>query len=166
MILTVPVGVGKTHAAQALGHQAIRYGADVRFAKTSRILAETRRRPADHSWARRLRELVRPQLLMLDDFGMRELTAAQADDLYELINERAGRSLLLTSNRSAVDWYPLFPQPRRRRVPARPADQHQPPHPHERRQLTPEQAPRPRPAGPRRASRVEPPPRTGPYGIT
>ncbi len=66
---------------------------------------------ADHSWARRLRELVRPQLLMLDDFGMRELTAAQADDLYELINERAGRSLLLTSNRSAVDWYPLFPNP-------------------------------------------------------
>ncbi|SMD24315.1 ATP-binding protein, partial [Lentzea albidocapillata] len=36
-------------------------------------------------------------------------TARQADDLYELINERAGRSLVLTSNRSPVDWYPLFP---------------------------------------------------------
>ena len=42
---------------------------------------------------------------------MRELTPAQADDLYELINERAGRSLILTSNRSPVDWYPLFPNP-------------------------------------------------------
>ena len=35
----------------------------------------------------------------------------QADDLYELINERAGRSMILTSNRSPVDWYPLFPNP-------------------------------------------------------
>jgi DNA replication protein DnaC len=42
---------------------------------------------------------------------MRELTPAQADDLHELINERAGRSLILTSNRSPVDWYPLFPNP-------------------------------------------------------
>ena len=42
---------------------------------------------------------------------MRELTPTQADDLYELINERAGRSLILTSNRTPVDWYPLFPNP-------------------------------------------------------
>ena len=42
---------------------------------------------------------------------MRELTAAQADDLYELITERAGNSLILTSNRAPQDWYPLFPNP-------------------------------------------------------
>ena len=42
---------------------------------------------------------------------MRELTAPQADDLYELISERAGGSLILTSNRAPVDWYPLFPNP-------------------------------------------------------
>ena len=42
---------------------------------------------------------------------MRELTPAQADDLYELISERAGRSLILTSNRAPQDWYPLFPNP-------------------------------------------------------
>lgn len=42
---------------------------------------------------------------------MRELTPAQADDLYELIGERTGRSLILTSNRAPQDWYPLFPNP-------------------------------------------------------
>jgi len=42
---------------------------------------------------------------------MRELAAAQANDLYELINERSRRSVILTSNRSPVDWYPLFPNP-------------------------------------------------------
>ena len=52
-------------------------------------------------------------MLILDDFGIRELTAPQADDLYELVCERAslGGSMILTSNRSPVDWYPLFPHP-------------------------------------------------------
>jgi DNA replication protein DnaC len=111
VILYGPVGVGKSHVAQALGHLAIRHGADVRFAKTSRVLAELAGGHADGTWSRRLRELAKPAVLILDDFGIRELTARQADDLYELISERANRSLVLTSNRSPVDWYPLFPNP-------------------------------------------------------
>lgn len=108
-----PVGVGKTHVAQALGHLAVRRGADVRFLKTSRALADLAGGHADRTWNKRLAELTRPDLLILDDFAMRELTAAQADDLYELISERsqAGRSLVLTSNRAPMDWYPLFPNP-------------------------------------------------------
>jgi DNA replication protein DnaC len=113
VVLYGPVGVGKTHIAQGLGHLAIRQGAEVRFAKTSRVLATLAGGHADRTWDKRLRELVRPHVLILDDFGMRQLTATQADDLYELISERsaAGGSLILTSNRSAVDWYPLFPNP-------------------------------------------------------
>jgi DNA replication protein DnaC len=111
VILHGPVGVGKTHIAQALAHQAIRAGAEARFAKTSRVLAELAGGHADGTWTRRLRELARPAVLVLDDFAMRELTPNQADDLYELINERAGRSLILTSNRTPIDWYPLFPNP-------------------------------------------------------
>src|SRR6266536_2261088 len=93
VVLHGPVGVGKSHIAQALGHLAGRH--------------------ADNTWPRRLAELTRPHLLILDDFAMRELTATQADDLYELVAERTRthRSLLLTSNRSPVDWYPLFPNP-------------------------------------------------------
>jgi len=89
----------------------VRAGADVRATKTSRALADLAGGHADGTWTRRLRELARPGLFILDDFAMRELTATQADDLYELINERAGRSMILTSNRSPVDWYPLFPNP-------------------------------------------------------
>jgi DNA replication protein DnaC len=113
VILYGPVGVGKTHVAQGLGHLAIRHSADVRFTKTSRALADLAGGHADRTWPRRLAELTRPALLILDDFAMRELTAQQADDLYELVSERAqtGRSLIITSNRSPVDWYPLFPNP-------------------------------------------------------
>ena len=113
VILYGPVGVGKTHIGQALGHLAIRQGADVKFLKTSRTLQILAGGHADRTWPRRLTELTRPDLLILDDFAMRELTAQQADDLYELVSERAqhGRSLIATSNRSPADWYPLFPNP-------------------------------------------------------
>ena len=110
VILYGPVGVGKSHVAQALAHLAIRSGADARFMKTSRALAHLAGGRADRTWDKRLAELTRPAVLLLD-FAMRELTAAQADDLYELITERAGKSLVLTSNRAPADWYPLFPNP-------------------------------------------------------
>ncbi|MEV6212351.1 IS21-like element helper ATPase IstB [Kitasatospora sp. NPDC051914] len=111
VILFGPVGVGKTHVAQALGHLAVRQSANVRFAKTSRVLAELVGGHAHRTWDKRIRELVRPDVLILDDFAMRQLTAAQADDLYELVSERQGRSLVITSNRAPSDWYPLFPDP-------------------------------------------------------
>lgn len=111
VILFGPVGVGKTHVAQALGHLAIRLGVNVRFAKTSRVLAELAGGHADRTWDKRMRELIRPDARILDDFAMRQLSAAQADDLYELVSERQGRSLIITSNRAPSDWYPLFPNP-------------------------------------------------------
>ncbi|WP_308401849.1 ATP-binding protein [Streptomyces shenzhenensis] len=85
--------------------------AHVRFAKTSPILADLAGGHADRTWQQRIRELVRPDVLILDDFAMRQLSAAQADDLYELVSERQGRSLIITSNRAPSDWYPLFPNP-------------------------------------------------------
>jgi DNA replication protein DnaC len=110
-ILYGPVGVGKTHLAQALGHLACRRGHSVLFTKTSRLLADLAGGHADRSWAARLRRYAHPTLLICDDFAMRELSAGQADDLYELLTERAGQSLILTANRAPVDWYPLFPNP-------------------------------------------------------
>src|SRR3954454_20236473 len=113
VILYGPVGGGKTHVAQALGHNVPRRGGEVRFAKTSRVVADLAGGHADRTWGARVREYTRPAVLILDDFGLREHTAAQADDLYELISDRAvnHRPLILTSNRRPPDWYPLFPNP-------------------------------------------------------
>ena len=107
-----PVGTGKTHLAAALGHQACRRGHDVTFTTCSKLLAHLAGGHADRSFEARVRKLTKPAVLICDDFAMREFTAAQADDLYELLTERIGhpgRSLILTSNRSPSDWYPLFP---------------------------------------------------------
>ncbi|HET9869303.1 MAG TPA: IS21-like element helper ATPase IstB, partial [bacterium] len=111
IVLHGPVGVGKTFIAQALGHAACRRGHAVVFTKTSRLLGDLAGGHADRSWENRLRRWARPGLLILDDFAMRDFTVSQADDLYELISERANKSLIITANRAAADWYSLFPNP-------------------------------------------------------
>ena len=111
VVLHGPVGVGKSMIAQALGHAACRRGHSVVFTKTSRLLADLAGGHADRSWESRLRRWARPALVILDDFAMRAFSAPQADDLYELISERAGASVVITANRAAEDWYSLFPNP-------------------------------------------------------
>jgi DNA replication protein DnaC len=110
VLLCGPVGVGKTHVAQSLGHAACRAGFSVLFTKTSALLRDLAGGRADGSWEPRLRRYLQPDVLILDDFGMREFTPTQAEDLYELICERCRvGSIITTSNRSPVDWYALFP---------------------------------------------------------
>jgi DNA replication protein DnaC len=109
-----PVGVGKTHLATALAHQACRRGYDAAFITASRLLADLAGGHADGSFTTRLKRLAKPAVLAIDDFAMRDFNLAQADDFYELVCERVGRpgrALILTSNRSPADWYPLFPNP-------------------------------------------------------
>lgn len=112
VLLCGPVGVGKTHAAQALGHAACRAGYSVLFTKTAALLRDLAGGRADGTWEPRLRKYVQSDVLILDDFGMREFTPSQAENLYELICERyRSGSMVVTSNRRPPDWYGLFPNP-------------------------------------------------------
>ncbi len=111
VILHGPVGVGKSMIAQALGHAACRRGYSVVFTKTSRLLADLAGGHADRTWEARLRRWARPVVLICDDFAIRDFTLTQADDLYELVTERAGKPSIFTANRQASDWYSLFPNP-------------------------------------------------------
>ena len=57
-------------------------------------------------------DYLKPDLLIIDDFALKEFTKPQAEDLYELIDQRyRGNSMIVTANRSPEDWYPLFPNP-------------------------------------------------------
>jgi len=112
IIFCGPVGVGKTHLAQALGHQACRQSYSVLFTKANRLLSDLGGGRADDTWENRLRRYLKPDLLIIDDFALKEFTKTQAEDLYELIDQRyRSSSMIVTANRSPEDWYPLFPNP-------------------------------------------------------
>ncbi len=105
-------GVGKTHLAQALGHQACRLGYDVLFTKAVKLFRFLLAGRADHSWEKRIKKYLAPDLLIIDDFGLAALTPIQAEDFYEIVSERHQRSsIAITSNRPPQDWIPLFPDP-------------------------------------------------------
>jgi len=107
-----PSGVGKTHLAQAIGQEACRQGYDVLFVNTHKMLQHLNAGRADNSFERRLSSYVRPDLLILDDFGLRALVAPGPEDLYDVINERyEKKSILLTSNRAPEEWPALFGDP-------------------------------------------------------
>lgn len=112
LFLVGPVGVGKTHIAQALGHTACRMGYEVLFTKASRMFRFLHGGRADNSFEKRAKRYTSIQLLIIDDFGLKPLTPTQSDDFYEIISERyLKKSTIFTSNRPLEDWHTLFPDP-------------------------------------------------------
>jgi len=107
-----PTGVGKSHMAQALGHAAVRRGFDVLFIRTAAMLAHLQGGRADGSYERRLLGYLRPEVLILDDFGLKPMRPPSSEDFYEVIDGRYQRgSTLVTSNRAFAEWPELFDQP-------------------------------------------------------
>ncbi len=112
VIICGPTGVGKSHLSQALGQEACRQGFQVLFLNASKMLQHLHGGRADDSLERRLKTYLRPDLLILDDFGLKPLQAPAPTDLYDVINERYERgSILLTSNRPPAEWPGLFGDP-------------------------------------------------------
>jgi DNA replication protein DnaC len=98
--------------AQALGHSACRAGHHVRYSKVAKLLLALHQSRADNSFARELRIWLTPDLLILDDFGLRTLTAQQSSDFYDVIVERDRRAAtIITSNRAVDEWVALFDDP-------------------------------------------------------
>jgi len=107
-----PAGVGKTHLAQALGHEALRRGCDVLFVRASQMLSHLNGGRADGTYERRLMGFLRPDVLIVDDFGLKPMRPPASEDLYEVIDGRYGRgSFVLTTNRAFNEWPELFDQP-------------------------------------------------------
>lgn len=112
LFLIGPAGVGKSHLAQAMGHEACRRGYDVACVRTSAMLSHLHAGRADNTYERRIGVYHRPDVLILDDFGLKPMRPPAAEDLYEVIEGRYGKgAMILTTNRAFTEWPELFDNP-------------------------------------------------------
>lgn len=108
-LLIGPTGVGKSHLGQALGERACRAGYSTLYVTAHQMLSQLRAARADRSYDRRLLRFTAPDLLLVDDLGLRPLEGEEPIDLYEVIRQRYERgSMIVTSNRALEEWPPLF----------------------------------------------------------
>jgi DNA replication protein DnaC len=107
-----PVGVGKTFLAHALGHAACRRGHSVLALRADRMLKTLKHARLDNSYEVELRKFLAVDLLILDDFALDGMDAAESRDTYDLFTERhrAG-SIIVTSNRGPDEWLATFADP-------------------------------------------------------
>src|SRR5260370_197409 len=95
-----PVGVGKTFLATALGPAAIRARHTVWFERAGQLLKRLKAARLDNSHDEQVRKLLRVDLLILDDFCLQPMDAADTTDIYEIIVERhRAAATITTSNR-------------------------------------------------------------------
>jgi DNA replication protein DnaC len=109
VLIVGPSGIGKSHLAQALGHCAVRQGMDVVFASCTGITQSLNAARATGTYERKLAQLARVPLLILDDFGLKPLRAPADEDLHDLIAERYERAAtIVTSNLDFDEWDQAF----------------------------------------------------------
>lgn len=112
VLLVGPTGVGKSHLAQALGQRACRAGHSALYVSAHDMLMQLRAARADQSFDRKLLRFTGPDVLIIDDLGLRPLEGDEPIDLYEIIRRRYERgSIVITSNRSLEELAPLFGDP-------------------------------------------------------
>jgi DNA replication protein DnaC len=104
-----PPGTGKSFLAQALGYQAIKQGFVVLYRSIFDVVRDFLHDEALEGQERILPKYLKPDLLIVDDMGMKNLPKRSGEMLFEIIMRRyETRSTIMTSNRPLEDWGKLI----------------------------------------------------------
>jgi DNA replication protein DnaC len=106
ILITGPTGTGKSFISQALGNRAVCDGYTSRYYRIPRLMEELKLARLDGTYVKTLEKLARFNLLVLDDLGINPLSADDANDLLEVIEDKIGSgSLIVTSQLPQERWY-------------------------------------------------------------
>jgi len=104
-----PPGTGKTHLAQAIGYEALKQGFLVRYRSIFDLVADFLSEEALQKRDKTLRQYLKPDLLIIDDMGLKQLSRHSGEYLFEVIMRRyENRSTIMTSNRPVEEWGKLL----------------------------------------------------------
>lgn len=105
LLLVGPPGVGKSHASVAIAIGAIRAGYRVLIRSVFDLAQDFNEAAATDERRELVAALVRADLLVLEDFGMKKLGPNAAEDLLEVFVRRHEKaSTIITTNRPTQDW--------------------------------------------------------------
>jgi DNA replication protein DnaC len=112
VLLIGQTGVGKTFIAQAIGLHACASGKSVLYMTFTTWLENLALARSAGTYLKFRDKLAKPDLVILDDFGMRKMTATEAQDLCELLEERSiGKSTLFTTQLPLTHWAEVIGDP-------------------------------------------------------
>lgn len=112
VIVTGPTGSGKTYLACALGNQACRQGFSAKYYQISKLLSELLMARGDGTYPKFLNTLAKTDLLILDDFGLAPLNAAESRDILEIIDDRSRRRSTAVAAQFPVEhWHDRIADP-------------------------------------------------------
>jgi DNA replication protein DnaC len=104
-----PPGVGKSFLVQAVGYQAIKAGHAVLYRSVFDVVRDFLHDEALSAEDKVLSKYLKPDLLIVDDMGMKQLPKRSGEYLFEIIMRRyETRSTMMTSNRPLEDWGKLL----------------------------------------------------------
>lgn len=109
VLITGSTGIGKSHLATALGHQACTLGFKVYYANMAKLFSKLKMGKADGSYIREIARLERQDLLILDDFGLLPLDNQNRSALMEIIEDRHTKaSMIITSQLPVNCWHEVI----------------------------------------------------------
>lgn len=112
LIITGPTGVGKSFIACALGYQACSLEFKSRYFTANKLLEQLVLSKADGSYFKFIDRISKAQLLIIDDFGLKQIDHQQCTMLLDIIDDRHGKSsTVITSQLPVKAWFDCFKEP-------------------------------------------------------